>query len=104
MAAPWALAEARSGAPKRKENTVRGEALGARKPGPEGTPSSLVGEDGSGGEHVGEDEHVGAADPGAALMRMGPLNRKALLSHSGSGSEVRSSYCPRRKGGSFADC
>ena len=71
---------------------------------PGGIPSSLEGEDGSEDERVGEDEHVDEASPGAALMRMGPWNRRVLLSHSGSGFEVRSSYCPRRMGGSFVGC
>lgn len=85
-------------------NTVRGGAAGAHRPGPGGTPSSLVGEGGSEDERVGERERVGAAGPGAALMRTGPWNRKARPSRSGSGSVARSSYCPRRMEGSFVDC
>ncbi len=85
-------------------STVRGEAVEARRLGPADMPSSLVGEGGSEDERVGEDEGVGAAGLGAALMCMGPWNRKEPPLHSGSGSEATSSYCPRRMGGSFADC
>ena len=93
-------------------STVRGEASGVRRPGPGDMPSFLVGEGGSEDERVGvgegegegERERVGAAGPGATLKRMGPWNRKEHPSHSGSDSEARSSYCPRRKGGSFVDC
>ncbi len=76
----------------------------ARRLEPGDTPSSLVGEGGSEDERVGEGERAGAAGPGATLMHMGPWNRKAHPSHSGSGSEARSSYCPRRMGGSSVDC
>lgn len=82
-------------------STVRAEADGARRPGPGDMPSSLVGEGESEDERAGGDERVGAAGPDATLMRMGPWNRKEHPSHSGGGSEARSSYCPRRKGGSF---
>lgn len=92
---------AHSGAPKPTVSTVRGEAGGARRPEPGGMPSSLVGEGVGEDERVGGDERVGAAGPDATLVHMGPWNRKEHPSHSGSGSEARSSYCPRRKGGSF---
>lgn len=91
-------------------STVRGEASGVRRPGPGDMPSFLAGEGGSEDERAGagagegEHERVGAAGPGATLKRMGPWNRKERPSHSGSDSEARSSYCPRRKGGSFVDC
>lgn len=85
-------------------STVRGEAVGDHRLGPGDMPSSLVGVGGSGDERVDEDERVGVASPGATLMCMGPWNRKECPSHSGNGSEARSSYCPRRKGGSFFDC
>lgn len=85
-------------------NIVRGEGVGARRLEPVGIPSSLVGEGVSEDERVGEGERVGAAGPGATLKRMGPWNRKAHPSHSGSGSEARSSYCPRRMEGSSDDC
>lgn len=78
--------------------------MGVRRLGPGDIPSSLVGESGSEDERVGAGEHVDAAGPGATQMRMGPWNRKAHRFHSGSGSEARSSYCPRRMGGSFVDC
>lgn len=55
---------------------------------------------GGGGECAG----AGAAGPGACLVRMGPWNRKERPSRSGSDSEVRSSYYPRRKAGSFVCC
>lgn len=55
---------------------------------------------GGGGERAG----AGAAGPGACLVRMGPWNRKERPSRSGSDSEVRSSYYPRRKAGSFVCC
>lgn len=83
---------------------VRGEAAAAHKLGPGDMASSLMGEGGSEDDCVGGDERVGAAGLGASLMHMGPWNRKKHPSHSGSGSEGRSSYCPRRKGGSFVSC
>lgn len=104
MASPWALAGARSGAPKPTVNTVRGEAAGDRRLGPGDMPSSLVGEGGSEDERVGEDERADEAGQGATLLCMGPWNRKEHPPHSGSDSEAMSSYCPRRMGGSFVDC
>lgn len=80
-------------------STVRAEADGARRLGPGDMPSSLVGE--SEDERAGGDERVGAAGPDATLTHMGPWNRKEHPSRSEGGSEARSSYCPRRKGGSF---
>lgn len=85
-------------------STVHGEAAGARRLGPGDMPSSLVDEGGSEDEHVDGDEHVGAAGRGATLMHMGLWNRREHPSHSGRGSEARSSYCPRRRGGSFVGC
>lgn len=85
-------------------NIVREEALGAHRLGPGGSPSSLEDEGGSEDECVDEDEHVDEADLGVALMHMGLWNRRAFQVHSGNGFEVRSSYCPRRKGGSFVGC
>lgn len=82
-------------------NTVHAVALGGRRLGPGGIPSSLVGDDASEDERVGGDERVGVAALGVKLRHMGPWNRKAHPSHSGSGSEAGSSYCPRRMGGSF---
>lgn len=67
-------------------------------------PSSLVGEGASEGEHVDGGAHVDAPGLGAAPMHMGPWNRKEHPSRSGSGSEARSSYCPRRMVGSFVGC
>lgn len=78
--------------------------MGGRRLGPEDIPSFLVGEGGSADERVDEDERAGAAGWGVALMRTGPWNRKVHRSHSGSDSEARSSYCPRRMGGSFVYC
>lgn len=83
-------------------NRVRGAAGGGRRLGLEGTPSFLVGEGEREDGRVGEDERVGAAGWGVTLMRTGPWNRKVLPSHSGSDSEARSSYCPRKMGGSIA--
>lgn len=100
VASQRASAGARSEAPKLKVNIVREEALGAHRLGPGGSPSSLEDEGGS----EDEDERVDEADLGVALMRMGPWNRRAFQSHSGNGFEVRCSYCPRRKGGSFVGC
>lgn len=78
--------------------------MGAHKLEPGDMPSSLVGEGVSEDEHVDGGEHVDEAGLGATLMRMGPWNRKEHPSHSGSGSEARSSYCPRRMAGSFVGC
>ena len=103
MASPWASAGARSEAPNPRGNKVCGEASVARRPALGSIPSSLPGEDGSEGERAGEDERADAG-PGVTLMCMGPWNRRVLPSHSGSGSVARSSYCPRRMGGSFAGC
>lgn len=72
--------------------------MGARRLGPEYTPSSLVGGGGS------EDERVGAAGLGVTPMHTGPWNRKERPCHNGSGSDARSSCCPRRKEGSFVGC
>lgn len=83
---------------------VRGEAAGARRPGPGDTPSFLRGEGGSEGACVGGGERADAAGPGASPMHTGPWNRKEHPSLSGSDSEARSSYYPRRKAGSFVGC
>lgn len=104
MASPWASAGARSEAPKLRVNTVHGEASEGRRPGPGGIPNSLEGEGGSEDERAGEGEGVGEPGPGAALTHMGPWNRRVPPSHSGSGFVARSSYCPRRMGGSFVGC
>lgn len=85
-------------------STVHGEAVGARRLGPEDMPSSLVGERGSEDERAGGDERVGAAGLGVIPMHTGPWNRKERPCHNGSGSDARSSCCPRRKEGSFVGC
>lgn len=85
---------------------VHGEAAAVRRLGPGDRPSFLMGEGGSEDACVGGDEHAGAgaAGLGAFLLRMGPWNRKERPSRSGSDSEVRSSYYPRRKAGSSVCC
>lgn len=85
-------------------STVRVEAAAARRLAPEGNPSSLVRGGGSEGERVGEGGRADGADPGAALTRRDPWNMRVHWGRSGSGSEVRSSYCPRRMEGSSVDC
>lgn len=104
MASLWASAGAHNGAPKLTVNTVRGEAVGGRRLALGDIPSPLVGEGVGGRERGGEGERVGAAGRGATRMRMGPWNRRAHSSRSGSGSVAKSSYCPRRMGGSSVDC
>lgn len=99
-ASPRASAGVRSGAPEPRVSTVHEGASEARRPGPVGIPNCLEGEGGS----EGEDEHVDEADLGAALRHMGPWNRRVFPSHSGNGSEARSSYCPRRMEGSSVGC
>lgn len=91
-------------APELMASRVRGEAAGARRPGPGDTPSFLRGEGGSEDACVGGGERADAAGPGASPMRTGPWNRKERPSLSGSDSEARSSYYPRRKAGSFVGC
>lgn len=78
--------------------------MGARRPGPGGTPNSLEGEGGSEDERVGGGGRAGEAGPGAAPTRMGPWNRKERPSRSGSGSEARSSCCPRKTEGNCVYC
>lgn len=87
---------------------VHGEAVAAHRLGPGDMPSFLMGEGGGedacvgGGERA--DADADAAGLGVCLVRMGPWNRKERPSRSGSDSEVRSRYYPRRKAGSFACC
>lgn len=95
-------------APELMASRVHGEAAGGHRPGPVDMPSSLRGEGGSEDACVGgrerADADADAAGLGASLMRTGPWNRKERPSRSGSDSEVRSSYYPRRKAGSFVGC
>lgn len=91
-------------APELMASRVHGEAAGGRRPGPGDMPSFLRGEGGSEDACVGGRACADAAGLGASLMRTGPWNRKERLSRSGSDSEARSSYCPRRKAGSFVGC
>lgn len=93
-------------APELMASRVHGEAAGGHRPGPVDMPSSLRGEGGSEDACVGgrERERADAAGLGASLMRTGPWNRKERPSRSGSDSEVRSSYYPRKKAGSCVGC
>lgn len=104
VASLWASTAGHSGAPKLRVNRVRGGASGAHRPELEGIPNSQEGEDGSEDERVGADGRVDEEGLGEALVRKGPWNTRVLLCHSGSGSEVGSSYCPRRMEGSSACC
>lgn len=80
--------------------------MAAHRLGPGDMPSFLVGEGGSEDACVGGGERADAdaAGLGACLMRMGPWNRKQRPSRSGSDSEVRSSYYPRRTAESSVCC
>lgn len=100
----WARADPRSETPEPTVSTVHVEVEGGHRLGPEGTPSPLVG--GGGGEcgRVGGGEYAGVTGLDAAPMHTGPWNKLGRWSHSGGDSEVTCSYCPRKTGGSCADC